>query len=71
MIGIGTECPTTKLEIIPAVKLNLMDKVIISLLKWYATKRGFTVYIYKGSSDICNPTQRLYITTNGNIGIGA
>lgn len=62
--------PTTKLEVLPPVKLTLMDRLITNALKWYSTKRGFTVYIYKGSTDVCNPSQRLFITSNGNVGIG-
>ena len=66
------KCPTTKLEVSPTVNPKFIDKLIINLCKWYMTKRGFkiSIYIYKNiPSNKNNPTEILYINSNGNVGI--
>ena len=65
MIGIGSNCPTTKLEIRGFSKF---DTVLIRILKWYFNKKGFSFTVFNKSYN--NPSDRLYIVSNGNVGIG-
>lgn len=64
MTGIGTSSPPTIIK-----PPRWFDNLIMKIVKWYMTKRGYTVMFYRTGTDK-NPSEKLYISTNGNIGIG-
>jgi len=66
MIGIGSDCPTTKLEIKGYSKF---DNFLIRIIHWYFEKRKISVTFFHKTDDR-SPSEKLYITSNGNIGTG-
>lgn len=63
---IGTTTPTKKLDI---NCYSRIDTIIIRLIYWYFNKKNITVlFINKRYEN--KPCEKLYISSNGNIGIG-
>lgn len=57
--GIGGECPSKGLNLTPDA--NWFDKLLMEIVKYYMTKRGFTASFYKSSAN------RMYINTNSKL----